>query len=268
MDYIIVINSSNRVDSVVTHKNMSGLNHTIAVPHAQSDLYINKFGGAWVTTIDSKVPPFLPAHRQWCMEHFTEYKYILLMDDDLQFLWRDKDLKLHKSSQPEVAMMVSEMLVHLMEVPLVGVGPRFGNNTVKAAYKEIGKCAACMGFNRDIYHRIQANFAPVPWLTNEDIHINLHFLNAGYKNRILYNYAFVEKSGAPGGCSTYRNSELLRKSAHWLVEHHPEVSLKAKESKNALWAPEEKGGRNFRTDITVQWKKAYKPKVRVKKNIF
>ena len=59
-------------------------------------------------------------------------------------------------------------------------------------------------------------------------------------------------SGSAGGCSTYRTPEIQAEAAHKLHEHHrPFVKVVKKTTKTA-W------GGGERTDVIVQWKKAYK----------
>jgi len=227
------------------------------------DDYTKVVGKDHVALHEYGVVPTVANHRQSVIEFATPWwRKVIMMDDDLRFMWRTQEGKLQPSDPDHVRSMIMEVAYHLDFVPMVGVGPRMGNNRLTGDYVEINRCCACVGFDTKIFKEARCQFNPVPWLVGEDVHVNLQILNAGYKNRLLSCYAFVEKSGAEGGCSTHRTSETMRRSAYWLAEHHPEITVKVKESSNKGWATDTKAGRNFRVDFTVQWKKAYKPKKR------
>lgn len=265
-DTIIVINSSNRVDKVVTPALFPEgvIDWVIAVPYDQFDSYNNKFPGR-VRSIPERVPQRLPPQRQYVMETWGElgYKYIWLMDDDLQYFKRNEDNLLRKASTEEIEEMFLSMREHLNEISMVGISTRLGNNRITAPYDELNRVTRSYALASDAFKKVGATFAPYPEHTAEDFHMTLCFLNAGYKNRILHTFAQEDVGGsnAEGGCSLYRDAAVQRKTALWMAENHPEVKIRGKYSKGSWGLQELADGRNFRVDINVQWKQAYKPRI-------
>jgi len=265
-DTIIIINSSNRVGKVVTPNLFpdDSMEWFIAVPEEQQDEYVAKFGQRRITTIPAEVPKFLPSQRQWVMEHFTNHgwKYIWLMDDDLCFFTRNEENLLRKSTTEEIEAMFVEMRKHLDEVSMVGISTRLGNNRITSDYDEINRVTRCYAMSTEVFSSINGLFMPFEPFTAEDFNITLQFLQNGYKNRILHTYAQEDVGGsnAEGGCSLYRTSEVQKKTSFWLAETYPSVKVKGKYCKGSWGLQELKDGRNYRVDVIVQWKQAYKPK--------
>ena len=262
-DTIIVINSSNRVNKTVTPDLFpSGIiKWVLAVPFNQEDTYRKKFG-ANVVAIPDTVPQFLPSQRQWVMENFSMYSYVWLMDDDLQYFKRNEELLLRKCDTAEIEEMFFTMREHLNEIPMVGISTRLGNNRITSEYDELNRVTRCYAIATEAFQKVGATFAPYPEHTAEDFHISLCFLNAGYKNRILHTFAQEDMGGsnAAGGCSAYRTAEVQRRTSMWMVENHPECKLKGKYCKGSWGLQELADGRNYRVDLIVQWKQAYKPR--------
>ena len=62
---------------------------------------------------------------------------------------------------------------------------------------------------------------------------------------MYYNYAQGDGgSNAGGGCSEYRDSEVMRKTVEWMVANHPEVRRVVKTSKGS-WEGMEKDEDGF-----------------------
>ncbi len=265
IDTMIIINSSNRVDGIKTHLKFPHdvMDWAYAVPHDQAGDYAEELGikNDRVIQIPKYVPQFLSSQRQWIMEEYgNSYKYIWLMDDDLTFLYRTEDMKLKKCDSEQVAEMFIEMRRQLDHFPMVGISTRLGNNRVTTDYDDTNRVTRCYAMSTKAFQDVDATFAPFEPFLAQDFHMTLCFLNKGHNNRIIYTYAQEDiGSNAKGGCSSYRNQELQKKVAFWFADNHPEVTVKAKSSKN--W----EGYEGHRVDMTVQWKKAYKPvKVRAK----
>lgn len=271
-DTLIVINSSNRVDKVKTHEKFPKgiMNWVIAVPEAQYKEYAEKFTEKRVYAIPDTVQSYLPSQRQHVMEHFgATYKYIWLMDDDLTFFRRkmkenekgEEKPVLRKCKEKDITKMFNTMRKHLSEVSMVGISTRLGNNRITEDFDEINRVTRCYAIESSAFKEVGAVFNPFEPFVAEDFHMALCFLNAGIKNRILHTYAQEDiGSNAEGGCSTYRNSEVQKKTSFWMAENHPEVKVKGKYSKGSWGLQELKDGRNYRVDVIVGWKKAYKPK--------
>lgn len=270
-DIIIVINSSHRAGQVIVNKCFPSdlIRYTIAVPSNQYNEYVNEYGAYLVTEIDDCVAPNLPAQRQWCMEYFVGYKYIWFMDDDLKFLWRDKDLKLHNAEEKDIRRMFKAMWASLKEVPVVGISTRLGNNRVIESSQYTNRVTRCYAIERTVYESVGCRFDPIDNFVAEDFHVALCMLNAGYNNKILFDFAQEDGgSNKGGGCSLYRTADVQRKTAFWMAENHPEVRVQTKSSKNWNNMDGLKGQEQVRVDMVVQWKQAYKPKTRAKNRLF
>jgi hypothetical protein len=263
-DTIIVINSSNRVDKVVTPALFPDdvIEWVIAVPFDQFDTYEAKFPGK-VRAIPERIAQRLPSQRQYVMETWGAlgYKYIWLMDDDLQYFKRNEELLLRKCDTTEIEEMFLTMREHLNEISMVGISTRLGNNRITGQYDEINRVTRSYAIATEAFQKVGATFAPFEPFTAEDFHMALCFLEKGYKNRILHTFAQEDVGGsnAEGGCSLYRTAEVQRKTSFWLAENHNSVSVKGKYTKGAWGLQELADGRNFRVDVIVQWKQAYKP---------
>ncbi len=263
LDTIIVINSSRRANSVVTPEFFPEdvIHWVVAVPYEQYPEYEDSMPTDHVQAIPENIPQCLSDQRQWVMEYYTKqgYKYIWLMDDDLVFLHRTEGVKLRKSEQKDVKRMFNSMRKHVEEVPMVGIGARFGNNVIKDV-KDVTRIHQCYIIDTDVYKKVGAVFNPISMFLGQDTHMTLSFLNAGYLTREIGEFAFNEASSSPGGCDAYRDGALAKRCAIWLMDNHPEVELKAKITKTKWGLTELKDGRRFKVDYNIKWKKAYKPK--------
>jgi len=261
-DIIIVINSSNRVDKLRTfNKFPKGMiDWVVAIPKEQNKQYRSVLPKHKLLLIPKDVPQFLPSQRQYCTEyHFDKYKYIFFMDDDLTFFKRNKKLKLKKASTKDIEKMFELVRHTLNDFPMVGISTRLGNNCITEDFTDTARVTRCYAFSLDVFKKVGAVFNPFEPFVAEDFHINLCFLNKGYNNRVIFKYAQEDiGSNAKGGCSLYRTPKVQEKTAYWMAAHHPEVSVKVKKSGN--WD----GFDDTRVDMIVHWKKAYKPRTKVK----
>lgn len=262
-DTLIVINSAGRAGEVRTPAlfpmNPAVIDYKIAVPHDQFEKYIKH--DARTIAIPEGVPKYLSSQRQWVMEEFMgSYKFIWLMDDDLTFLKRGPDMKLTKATQEDIEEMFQLVHKHLQEIPMVAISTRLGNNRVTEDYDEINRVTRCYAMSTAAFKEVGATFAPFEPFFAQDFHMTVCWLNKGFPNRILYTFAQEDRgSNANGGCSNYRNFEAQKKVSLWMERTHPEIKAVAKSSAN--WKGlEGKGSSNYRIDMTVQWKKAYRPK--------
>lgn len=191
--------------------------------------------------------------RQYCTE-ICPTRYFAMADDDIVFSYRNEEGKLRPADAEKVQEMFDTIYADLLNgVPAVGISPRFGNNFTKEDYIEVGRMYRIWAFDLSIYKKLGITMAPYPEFLMEDFHWVLTFLENGYKNRVYYKYAQDDKGGsnAEGGCSTYRTAEVNKRAALWLMQHHPTaVSLTTKRG----WQ-----GIERRTDVHVEWQKAYRP---------
>lgn len=262
-DTIITIPSINRAHRVCTHKLFPKdvINWMYIVPEDQLADYADAVGYTHVLALDNDIPQRIGDQRQGIMELFTQggFKYVWQMDDDMTYLYRTEGVKLKKCEAPQIEEMFYYMREQADEVPYVGIGPRFGNNTI-GEYADITAVRRSFLVDTEMFANLGAVYNPIPDFIGEDTHMSICVLNAGHKTRVIGKYAYTEDTGADGGCSGYRDAELVKKTTYWMSEHHPEVTVKVKFSKTKWGLDESKDGRKFRVDYNVKWKQAYKPK--------
>jgi len=195
----------------------------------------------------------IAAVRRWIGEHAARQgePYFLMLDDDVQFYRRrENSVYLRNADQPgdmeECLARVEEFLK--AGYAAVGISPREGNNRIEAPYAENTRLIRALAFHTEPFLACEHQRVQVM----EDFDILLQLLRSGRPNANIYEFAQGQKStNAPGGCSTYRTHQLHEKSAHRLAELHPSfVKLREKRNKTG-------GDFGTRTEVTIQWKKAY-----------
>ena len=268
MNTHIFINSAHRQDNVRTVEDFPADWSDFAqivVPYKEAKEYERNYGDIIpVLAVPKQVPCFLSSQRQWVMEYAIEegIDAVWFMDDDLKFQWRDDGLKLHNCGESHMWDMYEEVNKHLnSDISIVGISTRLGNNRVEYNYDDICRVTRCYAISVADFQEVGATMAPFEPFLMQDFHINLSFLEKGFKNRVLYNYAQGDAgSNADGGVSVYRTQDLMKKVANWLAKNHPGcVTVKEKKTKGS-WAgfDKDKDGFIVRTDVLVHWKKAYK----------
>lgn len=195
--------------------------------------------------------------RQYIMESCPEERFIMI-DDDMTLFIRAKPeaWNLKKAEGQEVYDLFKRMW-DLMEgedgYAAVGVSSRQMLNVKYPAHiEENSKINGVMGFNRTAIQWLGVRFDDVQ--IQEDYHIVLSLLEAGFNNAVIVDAAWNQATGSSGGCSTYRTAELQEAGSRKLAELHPGfVELVEKDQKTA-WG--DLG--NKRLDVKVFWKKAFK----------
>jgi hypothetical protein len=266
-DYKICLSSLGRCEKQITMKYLTPkiLKHScLVVVHEERKQYENLFGDKLeIIVLPKTIKKGLSASRQWLAENI-EAKHLIFLDDDLVFDKRLPDDKTKLKKCDNIEGLIELWLSWLRDgVGMVGVSSRGGNNRVKEDYVENSRIMSAYGFNRDIFIKEGMRFDRV--MAMQDFDVNLQFLKNGHKNRVSYEYAHGQGSGsgAEGGCATYRTAELKRKAAFNLVRLHPDVvNIRSKISKTGWSTMEKKKGieGTISTDVTIEWKKAYRPK--------
>ena len=253
-----VILSRGRADSVFTLDNLPDQVKSkcyLLVPIEEVEDY-SKLGlpvigrPSWVTGIHQA--------RQYALDSCIEDNLIML-DDGLCFykITIDEGKKtMRNATLDQTNDIFLEILSHLSEVPMTGVSLRQTNGRDAAtdydfAYRQMNvHCIKVKYFTEN-----NIRFDKLPLM--EDFHVILQLLFKGSCNRVTYKYAQGKhgkaKSNSPGGCSTYRNTELQSECAQKLADMYPEVvNVVEKETKTSF------EGMRVRKDVRVLWKKAYK----------
>jgi len=191
--------------------------------------------------------------RQHCID-VCKTEYLFMLDDDLAFFKRQEgSVKLDKCSDDNQYNMFS-LLLSWMDTdgyPLVGVSARQGNNHTSEFYKEATRQMNFHGIHIPPFRKLNLKFNSITLM--EDFHLVLSLLTQGIPNRVLYGYCWNQLgSGAEGGCSTYRTPELQKECAEQLEFDYPDFVTVVEKTNKTGWK-----GMQTRTDVRVQWKKAY-----------
>lgn len=189
--------------------------------------------------------------RQWIIENFSGK--VLIMDDDLVFATRrpEEPTKFLPSTGIDINAMLREIEVHLDLYPVVGLCPREGGNRKLDSISENTRIIRVTGLDTDVLNHYNVRYDRTPVM--EDFDMTLQMLKLGLPNICLNMWVHNQyASNSKGGCSTYRTPALQTEAANKLHElHKPFVKVVKKTTKTA-W------GGGERTDVVIQWKKAYK----------
>ena len=189
----------------------------------------------------------------YCAQQFSLDKFIVL-DDDLKFSVRISldDWHLRKATSEDLVELLGVVSQQLDDYGHVGVGARQGNNNLgpgdKPLIVENTRTMRALAYRTAEFMAVE--HCRVTFM--EDFDVNLQLLRKGVPNCTV-NFWVTDQSmtNAPGGCSVYRTHQLHEEAAHKLAELHPGfVSLRQKVNKTG-------GEFGTRTEVTIQWKKAY-----------
>lgn len=250
-DTTIVINTLGRVNKQITWKNLPPEIQrytSLSVQAHEADQYPAHFD---LIVLPDNIKD-LPSTRQWLIDN-VKSRYLIIMDDDLSFFHRKNDdpRKLYKNDDFETGEMINDM-IHELEcgTAMVGISAREGNNREPLALKYVGRSMRIFGLDLHTVREVGARFDRTK--TKEDMDMTLQLLRAGYKNAIFYQYANDHvSSNAPGGCALYRTLEVMKEDAHVMAALHPGFVKVVEKTTKTSW------GGATRTDVVVQWKKAY-----------
>ena len=193
--------------------------------------------------------------RQWIMEHSNE-EVVIMMDDDLVFARRgkrdDNPLYLSPCDDDDIYLMVGWLEeITYTGYCLAGISAREGNNRKEGMYEHCARMMRAWAIHRKTFFDIGARFDNLPCI--EDFDVILHFLVNGYENIINNTYTTNQAgSNVAGGCSTYRTLEVQADAARALAAKYPDFVKAVDKTTKGAW------GGGTRTDVTVQWKKAFK----------
>lgn len=139
---------------------------------------------------------------------------------------------------------------------MVGISNRPSNNNILWDEVYNDRIGGFWGINYEIYSNMDNPPQMDTVITKEDMHLELSMLIEGIPVVKSSTYAFNRSGGANsnGGCSLYRNVDLMEHDALQLKELFPDyVHIKDKPAKS--WG--NVGDRETFKDVTIQWKKAY-----------
>ena len=181
----------------------------------------------------------------------TFHNKVIMMDDDLTFYRRRDDdrTKFLSANAADLSRMLHMMMRALHYVPVAGVACREGGNRVIEPFAVDTRILRCFALDCDwIAHR-GLRFDRLPLM--EDFDMWLQVLEYGGHTLLINDYVHNQAgSAAVGGCSSFRTPQLQAECAQELATLHPQgvVQVVRKVAKTGL---------GDRTDVRIQWKKAY-----------
>ena len=196
--------------------------------------------------------------RQWILDqHDVEERgpYILYLDDDLRFFYRQRYNK-SKFTQLEmksdgVEKMIVEYRRLLDHCSLAGISPRHMANTNPEPYTFNARVYKTWG--GDVRAFRELNVRADRLSHGEDFDVVLQMLTQG-RRLVLLNTFIADDAGtqSSGGCSTYRTNAVATECSRRLNSFFPSYTRTVSKP---LWEGME-GDEHL--EIQVQWKKAYR----------
>ena len=247
---LIYIHTDGRPDKQITLKSFpaSLVKRTrLVVQDAEKDHYLKLPN---VVVLPGDIDRLSPT-RQWILENAESDKFVM-MDDDLTFAHRGPytGTKLYKANTENVETMFTELEYLLENYIHVGISAREGNNRVQSNLKENTRMMRLLGYNKPEVLKTGARFDRID--TKQDFDMTLQLLRKGHKNAVLYSFTHNQPgSNNTGGCSVYRDPEMMDRCSHELAALHPDFVKVVEKQTKTSW------GGGIRTDVRIAWKKAY-----------
>jgi len=190
------------------------------------------------------------AVRQWILENGVD-NLVMMADDDMTFSWRDpaQDGRLVKA--PDLRPMFRQIRAAAKIYQHGGVSQQAGNNHQKKSFSAPSARITNFHFIRKSVLALGARMDCLSLM--EDFYFTLSLLAQGVPNYSLFSFSWNQgASGAAGGCALYRTAEKHAQAAHDLHAAFPDfVTVVTKKTKGSgVFSGE-------RTDVRIQWKKAY-----------
>jgi hypothetical protein len=234
----------------------AGLFVTVVVPMAELADYLHHTEDPWVRVVGTPATiKGIADTRQWILENVGVDDAIIMVDDDMVFSKRrtDEPTKLTDISSDELYKAFQQLEYALKTHAHAGFACREGANRVTSSHIYNTRILRVLGYNRAVLRQHNIAFGRVQVM--EDFDVALRLLRAGLHNVILNHVAHNQKgSGAAGGCSTYRTPQVQAAAAYALAALHPGYVKVVQKTTTTAW------GGGTRTDVTIQWKKAYNGK--------
>ena len=268
----IVIPTLNRVNKQISFRNLPDKYkqkvYFIVREHEEKQMkekYLNptfEVKAANVIVLPKNIPTGLPATKIFILEYFKNDK-IYMIDDDLTFSRKLPNTeKIPNKKGIITKWRTIKMVEHDFDELFNEMENYMKDGYVHGAINISSTPPSGRYWPRNYNGKIGGNvFLDIPNLpkdveyyryckTAEDYETNLQLLKKGFKNIIFTDFTASEKTGAPGGCATYRTLDMHNKSQLELHERHPDVvKIREKKTKDD----------KIRLDLTIYWKKAYNP---------
>ena len=230
---------------------------TLVVQHSEAKAYqpVSEKFGVPLLVLPKAIQRLSPTLAH--LVENTPYEKFFFCDDDLSFAYREHsclgDSTLTKcNGSPVLDTMYDTLSETLEEYAHVAISSRAGNNHVESdpegTWKYVGRATRFVGYRTE----------EAQWISHDRVEIRADFdrtlqlLRMGFPNAIWYDYCHDDPgSNTAGGCSQYRDHEMLDKEAHKLKSFHPGFVNVVERTTKGSW------GGGTRTDVNIQWKKAY-----------
>lgn len=226
------------------------------------DSVAERYGVKEMKVLPEGITTLSPTYEKIICGYATADKFFIV-DDDLTFSYRaDEDLgdvKLTRCNgdAEKLEEMIRLLVNRLDDFAHVGLSARSGNNHTAPSedgpptWSENTRAMCFTGYRREAMKDVKHNRVKC----RDDFDRHLQLMRLGYANSVLYTYAYdqVGGSNSEGGCSVYRDADMLRQEAEKLRDLHPEFVSVVERKTKSDW-----GVGGIRTDVQVQWKKAYR----------
>jgi hypothetical protein len=194
-------------------------------------------------------PMTIAQKRGWIVQEWWKCRFdkMIMLDDDLSFAKRISadDTGLRKICGKELIPEFERVAEKLgPEYPHVGFGSRYNNNHDSGSWKIPGKMGCALGYHLPIVAK-EVSFNLVE--LREDICATLQLLLMGHPNAILTETVVDQRYNTPGGCSTYRTTEMSDAEAEKLAALFPKYV-------DVVWRYYKASAP--RKEVIVQWAKA------------
>ncbi len=195
--------------------------------------------------------------RQFILDWAQTWGYdrIIMADDDLVISKRISDSKFERMEVDIDEACENLIMAMGAEYVALSLPGRFLANTLPRGVSPFKRLTTFWSVKPSVVDENEVRYGKVP--VQEDILFGLELLLAGLKTGQYCEYAHDQAKGyeATGGCSTYRNEQMLRQSSETIARLYPEfVKTFVRKASSFKKSSNENGER---LEVRVQWKKAY-----------
>lgn len=201
----------------------------------------------------------IAAKRHWLVHEGHNLKKhgpgIIMLDDDLSWYDRRKDdpTKFATATPASLRRMFAEVEKMLGKHVHGSIAAREQGHTRTDRFYYNSRPLRALAYDVAAMRKLGIPFNRLPFM--EDFDVTLQLLRAGHSNFIVNNWVQNQTgSGAAGGCSTSRTPDKQAACANKLAKLHPGFVKVVEKTTKSAWAA---SGMTTRTDVQIQWKKAF-----------
>ncbi len=220
------------------------------VPDDEWSTYITRISGSEAMLVRCPAKG-IGNTRQWIVDNCSG-QYLLMLDDDLTFFCRRDDdrTKFREAAHQDVNEMLTAVQCHLEFHAHVGICTREGGNRLPDPIYRNTRTLRALAYDVHVLRKHDIRFDAMHLM--EDFYVSLSLLTAGYGNLLLSDWVHDQVgSNTDGGCSQSRTMDEQSRAARELATAFPDYVTLVKKRTKTAW-----GGKE-RTDVRIQWKRAY-----------